>query len=125
MYAEYSCIYGISSAVPELLKGEQVTRFYDGLTILTFHGKEGRVFWFVIQKLDKKYYYPKCPRFDKRDAEVACERLESCKVWDGATFGDLWARREVYSMMVLEENVFQHWHFGRIVCLGDSMLKVS
>jgi FAD dependent monooxygenase len=125
MFAEYACVYGISSAVPELMVGEQVIRFYDGLTIIAFPGKGGRVFWFVLQKMDQKYIYPNVPRFTKLDAERVCQGLETSTVWREVTFGHVWASREVYSMTASEENVFPHWNFGRIVCLGDSMHKVS
>lgn len=122
---EYICVYGISSAVSGLKIGEQITCFYDGLTILTFHGKEGRIFWFVIRKASRKYSWPDIPRFTKADAEELCQGLQDKRIHKSVDFGQIWAHRETYSMTALEENVFEHWHFGRIVCFGDSMHKVS
>lgn len=124
MFAEYICVYGISSAIPGLVAGEQVTRFYNGLSILTFHGKGGRVFWFVLQKMDKKHYYPEVPHFTDIDAERLCLKLQDKEIWKGIFFSHIWARRKICSMVAVEENVFRHWHHGRIVCLGDSMHKV-
>jgi FAD dependent monooxygenase len=111
--------------VPGLLIGEQITCFYDGLTIITFHGKLGRIFWFVIRKMDRVYQYPDVPRFSTHDAEEVCEGFRQRRVWREVLFRHIWDRREVFSMTALEENVFSTWHFGRIVCFGDSMHKVS
>ncbi|MCJ1243270.1 hypothetical protein MMC30_000467 [Trapelia coarctata] len=125
MTVEYTCVYGISSAVSDLEIGEQITCFYDGLTILTFHGKKGRVYWFVIKKLDRKYIWPDIPRFSKLDAEELCQSLKSRKIHKSVDFSHIWANYESYSMTPLEENVFDHWHYGRVVCFGDSMHKMT
>ena len=125
MTVDFTCVYGISSAVSGLDIGEQITCFYDGMTILTLHGKRGRVFWFVIQKTDVKYFWPDVPRFTKADAEKLCTSLQHRKIHQAVQFGHIWAHRETYTMTALEENVFEHWNFGRVVCFGDSMHKVS
>lgn len=125
MNAEYACIYGISGPVPGLIAGEQITCFGTGKSVLTFHGKGGRVYWFVFKKLDRRYCYPDFPRFTKLDTEELGQSFYAAKVWGSVTFGEIWTRREMCSMTALEENVFQHWNFGRMVCLGDSMHPVS
>ncbi|KAL8689124.1 MAG: hypothetical protein Q9218_005136 [Villophora microphyllina] len=125
MFAEYVCVFGISAPVPQLAEGEAIACFYNGMTILTNHGKNGRVFWFVLQKMDRKHFYPNIPRFDDIDAEKICARLYDSKVWRKVTFQQIWDAREVHSIVPLEENVFDHWHYGRVVCLGDSMHKMT
>ncbi|KAI9728826.1 MAG: hypothetical protein M1834_007213 [Cirrosporium novae-zelandiae] len=75
--------------------------------------------------MEKKYRYPNVPRFAKEDAAKACHKLQNVKVWKDVVFGDIWARKEVCSMTALEENVFQTWYYGRIVCIGDSMHKMT
>lgn len=124
MSTEYACVFGISSAIPGLKLGEQVNAFYDGLTIVTIHGKDGRIFWFVIKKLSQKYRGLESVRFTTDAAAQLCEKLEGAHLWKRVTFGDVWGKREVVSMTALEENVFHTWNFDRMVCIGDSIHKV-
>lgn len=126
MCAEYSCLFGTSSAVPGLDKpGQQVNCWYDGTAIITLVGRKGRIIWFFVQKMDKKYYYPNVPRFTKEDAIAASQRHQDLQVWKGVTWGDIMARVEICSLTALVENLFRTWHFGRIVCFGDSMHQVG
>ena len=125
MFAEYACVFGLSSPVPGLEEGEAIACFYDGLTILTMHGKGARVFWFVLKKMEDKHVYPDIPRFDEVDAEKLCANIGGHKIIQGIKFEQIWNAREISSMVALEENVFECWHYNRIVCLGDSMHKVS
>ncbi|RJE24349.1 FAD binding domain protein [Aspergillus sclerotialis] len=125
MTVDYACVFGISSAVPGLETGDQVNAFYDGLTIVTIHGKNGRVFWFVIQKLDRTYTYPDTVRFSNADADRLCQKIANFPLIKDITFGHVWERKEVVSMTALEENIFNTWHCDRVVCLGDSIHKVS
>ncbi|KAJ5608614.1 hypothetical protein N7537_005233 [Penicillium hordei] len=122
---EFRCIFGISSPIKELIPGEQVNALFDGLTIITIHGKNGRVYWFVIQKLDKKYTYPNCPRYMTSDIEIAVEQLRSIVFYKDLNFGHLWETRETVSMTVLEENTFETWYHDRLVLLGDSAHKMT
>ncbi|PKX90478.1 FAD-dependent oxidoreductase [Aspergillus novofumigatus IBT 16806] len=125
MTVEYSCIFGISSPIPGLHAGHQVNAFFDRRTIVTIQGKGGRIYWFVIQKLQRKYIYPNSPRFTSSDAAAAAERLRDVLIYRDVTFGALWDRCETASMTALEENVFRTWHHGRMVLIGDSAHKMT
>nr|Q9C447.1 RecName: Full=FAD-dependent monooxygenase paxM; AltName: Full=Paxilline synthesis protein M [Penicillium paxilli]AAK11530.1 PaxM [Penicillium paxilli] len=122
---EFRCIFGISSAMPGLKLGEQVNALFDGLTIVTIHGKDGRIYWFVIQKLGKKYVYPDSPRYTSHETSIAAEEIRDVKFYENITFGELWDKRETSSMTALEENTFKVWHHGRCVLLGDSVHKMT
>ncbi|KAL5335611.1 hypothetical protein BJX70DRAFT_374615 [Aspergillus crustosus] len=122
---EYSCIFGISSAVTGLEVGEQVASMHDGFTIMTYQGLGGRVYWFVVEKLDRKYTYPHLPRFTQQDAANGCERLGDVWLRNTVHFRDVWANRETFAMTALEECVLRPWHSGRIVCIGDSIHKMT
>ncbi|CAG8894999.1 unnamed protein product [Penicillium egyptiacum] len=123
--AEFRCLFGISSPIKELIIGEQVNALFDGFTIITIHGKKGRVHWFVIQKLDKEYTYPNCPRYMAGDIEIAAEELRNVVFYKDIKFGQLWENRETVAMTVLEEHTFGTWHHGRLVLLGDSAHKMT
>ncbi|KAJ6131991.1 FAD/NAD(P)-binding domain-containing protein [Penicillium samsonianum] len=125
MTVEYSCIFGISAPIKGLIVGEQVNAFFDHLTIVTIHGKNGRVYWFLIQKLDRKYIYPECPRFTAKEIGPIVSHLKEIKFFKDITFGQLWDSRETASMTALEENVFDTWYHGRMVLMGDSVHKMT
>lgn len=124
MKAEYACIFGISSPIEGLKAGEQVNAFYDGLTIITIHGKGGRIFWFMIKKMEKKFTYPDRPRFPPEDVKRVVATIGQYRIWGNIYVKDLWDRKEVMSMTPLEENVFETWYYDRMVLLGDSVHKV-
>lgn len=122
---EYVCVFGISSAIPGLESGEHINRYGDKFCVMTFHGKYGRVFWFILYKLEKAYSYPNAPRYSPEDAARICEELASVYIFESICVRDLWETREVVSMTAAEEGFFDIWHFRRVVLLGDSIHKVS
>ncbi|GKZ39505.1 hypothetical protein AbraIFM66950_000452, partial [Aspergillus brasiliensis] len=122
---EYCCIFGISSCVPTLEIGDQINAFHDNLTLIIFIGKNKRAFWFVVKKLDRKYTYPDRPRFDDDYMARICEKLSNRHLTKDLTFGQVWSTRVVASVTALEENVFRTWFHGRIVCVGDSVHKMT
>ncbi|KAE8395023.1 hypothetical protein BDV23DRAFT_195282 [Aspergillus alliaceus] len=125
MRVEYACVFGISSPVVGLNPGDQVNAFYDRLTIITMHGKGGRVFWFVIKKMDKIYVYPDTVRFSNEDAIRTCQQIAHLQLMNDITFGHVWEKKEIASMTALEENIFHTWHADRLVCLGDKELRIT
>ncbi|KAL4911103.1 hypothetical protein BDW74DRAFT_172553 [Aspergillus multicolor] len=122
--AEYCCVFGISSAIPGLRSGEHGNVFGDGVTVLTFHG-ENRVYWFVVSKMNKKHTYPKIPRYGSKDAEELSRRFAAVRLAEGVCVRDLWENRRVASMTAMEEGLFEIWHFGRMVLLGDAVRKMT
>lgn len=124
MTVKYACVFGISNAVSDLVAGEQVATLNNGRSFLTFPGKNGRVYWFLMNKLDRKYSYSEVPRWSLEDAKRMAEQYVDDHIWNSVRFKDIWDKREVFGATNLEENVFKTWHWGRVVCLGDSMHKV-
>ncbi|KAJ6118338.1 FAD binding monooxygenase [Penicillium samsonianum] len=125
MTVSYACIFGISSEVPELKIGHLHLSVHNGKSFIIAPGIHGRQSWFVVLKLDNTYPYSSAPRFSPKDAASLCEQLTEMYVWGNIQFAQLWQRQEIYSMAPLEENIFRTWHFGRIVCIGDSMHKMT
>lgn len=120
---EFCCVFGISSSVTDLKPGEQITKMNSGYSILAVGARDKRAFWFVVKKLDRKYY-SHFPRFSSNDADIICEDMQSDILRSGITFSKLWERREFCSVTGLEEGLYRTCHFDRIVCLGDSTIKV-
>lgn len=125
MFAEYCCIYGISNPIKGMNKGEGDFVLNDLFSHLVVTSKGGRNYWFLFKKLDRKYYVPNIPRFTAEDTERLAVELGHTHIHPDVPFSKLWEERVCATMTPLEENVFRTWHFGRIVCLGDAMHKVS
>ncbi|KAL1859280.1 hypothetical protein Plec18170_002396 [Paecilomyces lecythidis] len=124
MKTEYACIFGISSPIDGLKPGEQVEAFYDGFTVITIHGKGGRLFWFMIKKMERKFTYPDRPRFPPEVVERIIASIGHYRLWGNIKVQDIWDRKEVGSMTPLEENVFSTWYYDRMALVGDSVHKV-
>ncbi|KAI1926143.1 hypothetical protein LOZ66_000622 [Ophidiomyces ophidiicola] len=105
--------------------GEQIVRCFKNLSFLIFPGKDGCIGWFVIQKLDRKYIYPTAPRLSHAEVREKAENLVDFPIWKGVRFGDIWMRTTGYSSTSLEENLFRTWHYGRAICVGDSISKLT
>ncbi|KAK2736194.1 hypothetical protein FQN57_000868 [Myotisia sp. PD_48] len=125
MTVEYACTFGISASVNGMSIGEQVTMIDDGICLLTFPGKLDRVYWFMMEKLDQKYSYGSAPRYSLENTVNRCDQLADRKAWKNDRFEEVWRKRVAFSKTALEENLFVRWHFGRIVCIGDSMHKLA
>jgi hypothetical protein len=126
MFAEYRCLYGISSAVPELEAKTQYRTFNKNYSFLVHVGKDGICFWFVFEKLDKIYRPPNMPRYnDDSDPDEFVKRFLHCRVSQKVAFGALWERRTATKLAALEEAQYRHWAYDRMVCLGDSIHKMT
>ncbi|EAW20753.1 putative FAD binding monooxygenase [Aspergillus fischeri NRRL 181] len=125
MSIEYACIFGASSTVPGLDERHLHSRVDNGTAFILVPGVNGRLSWFIIVKLDQKYQYGSAPRFSVKDAAAWGERLTDKYIWKDIKFEQVWQNRETVAMTALEENIFQNWSCGRIVCIGDSMHKMT
>lgn len=121
---EFCAVVGISSGVPNIQPGEQIIRLLDNRTIFVFGGKNALVGWIVIQKLDRKYFYPDRPRFTRDDAIETCKSFSDCEIWRNVKFHDVFVRQDSFAMVTLEEAILQEWHYRRVVCIADSVNKV-
>ena len=127
MTAEYSCLFGISSSVKGIHSGEAVITHGKDASILLIGGKNDRVFWFLFEKMDKIYDSSEIPRFDDDDAKAFVNRLGDICVKDKprVTARDLYNTRVSAKLVALEEAEFTRWSYGRLVCVGDSIHKMT
>jgi FAD dependent monooxygenase len=122
--ADYRVHVGLSTSVPGLSTGEQIIRSYDGFALFVFCGKDGEVGWFATEKLNRRYTYPERPGYTEEDAMAYCESLSDVNVWGDIKFGAVWKARTSFSHALVDEHVFSTWNYGRVVCVGDSVVKV-
>nr|ATJ44724.1 FAD dependent monooxygenase [Epichloe bromicola] len=121
---DYSCIYGMSLNVPQIIPGIQLSCLDDGVSIHLFTGKKSKLFWFVIIKTPQTSF-AKVKIDDTHTARCICEGLRTKKVSDTLFFEDVWSRCTIFKMTPLEEGVFKHWNYGRLACIGDAIRKMA
>ncbi len=127
MTAEFNCLFGISDPVDGLNEGDVDTTFDKGRNMLTITGKHGPVYWFYHEKLDKLYHVGArdFPRYSKADAENLALKNAWRHVNETVTLGDLWEKRVSYTLVPLEEALFNTWSWGRIATGGDNAHKMT
>lgn len=125
MTATYRGIYGVSKPTKGCDPGwwNQVLG-YDRSMLYT-NDKSGRVFWFLFDKMDKVYTVPNIPRFTQEDADALALSHLHTPISPTMKFADLWENRIQYALLPLEEAWYDHWTWGRFVCAGDSVHRVS
>lgn len=124
MSAEYKCMYGVSPATEGFSPGTFNSNVGRDMSFLWTVHKDGRVFWAVFQKLDKKYHMPNIPRFTEKDALALGEHCKSSYMTEKVKFRDLWENRMSHILIPLEEAFYKHWNWGRFACIGDVVHKV-
>ena len=91
--------------------------------VITGYG--GRVFWFLFEKLDKVYKLPNIPKFTEEDGRKLAEKRLGDLVTEDVKFGELWDRTTTYVTVPMEEGCFEHWHYRRMIVIGDAAHKVG
>jgi hypothetical protein len=121
-------MYGVSKPTKGLDRADDNGIFNQvvgrDLSFLHTNDKSGRIFWFIFEKMDKVYQYSNLPRFSDDDSVALAQRSMPVQMNDKITFGDIWENRLAYKLVPLEEALFRHWTWGRLVCIGDSIHKV-
>lgn len=125
--AEYTCIYGISEGIfaDGLVPGESHRTYAKDLSTLSFVGVEGKIFWFMFTKLDKRYFGKEIPRFNRQDCAEHFQKFNDMHMTDKVQFSIFWDKMVFANMLALEEMQIEHWTAGRFVVLGDAAHKVS
>ncbi|KAL3425892.1 FAD binding domain-containing protein [Phlyctema vagabunda] len=124
--AEYNCIFGFGTAVKApMVPGDGHRSYKKNYSSLTFVGKEGKLFWFLFSKLDKRYYGKDIPRYTKEDVEEGIKPFFDMHMTDNTTFDEVWENRTFANMVCVEESQFENWTADRFVCLGDAIHKMT
>ncbi|KAI4115029.1 MAG: hypothetical protein LQ345_004294 [Seirophora villosa] len=90
-----------------------------------FLTQPNHVYFFVFSKLAKQLQWPENRRWTDKDAEGVAEKVRHHPISDGLLFGELWRTRIRSQLVSVEEGIFDHWHFGRSVLVGDAAHKMT
>ncbi|OGM48097.1 monooxygenase [Aspergillus bombycis] len=125
MTSEYSCVFGISTAVKGLTPGSGHRTFGKDFSFLTLVGKEGRVYWFFFTKMDRVYSASEIPRFHQSSIDEHVAPYLQRPIRDTVPFAAVYERAITRTFLALEEAEYKHWAIDRWVCIGDSAHKMT
>lgn len=124
MTSEYNCVFGIATATPGLNPGDVHRTYVEGYSFLAVVGSEGRVWWFLFTKMSRKYSDSEIPRYNQKDIDEHVASYLSMPVTGSVLFSEIYKRAIFRNMLALEESLYKHWFYERMVCIGDSVHKV-
>ncbi|CUS13302.1 unnamed protein product [Tuber aestivum] len=123
--AEYCAVVGIASPHPGFEQDCSHVNHNHGRSSIIVTGYGGLNFWFLFEKLDKIYRVPNIPKLTEEDGRRLAEKRLGDLVTGDITFKELWDRTTTYVTVPLEEGCFEHWHYGRMIVIGDAVHKVT
>ncbi|KAG4432184.1 hypothetical protein IFR05_012329 [Cadophora sp. M221] len=124
--AEYNCFFGISSPIPTLIPGESHTSSSLAHSALLFVSAGSLPQWFFFSKMCRRYIGGRnIPRFTKTDMQAQIEQFSDFHFADNVTLKQLVDSSETVSYFPLEEANHEYWTYGRFVCVGDAIHKMT
>ncbi|KAH6989863.1 hypothetical protein EDB80DRAFT_881882 [Ilyonectria destructans] len=125
MLAEYRCLFGIASSVQLLETGDLDIGYDTDRSILMITVKNGRVYYFLFERLKALYRLGNIPHYSTAEAVAFATKHGDMCIRPGFKFSDLWHKTISFRLVALEEAAFKIWTCRRIVCLGDSIHKMT
>ncbi|RYP77149.1 hypothetical protein DL769_003494 [Monosporascus sp. CRB-8-3] len=121
----YRALVGVSKPIPGMggvRDMHWITHWGLSFLILT---QPDKIFFFVNWKMPQKLCWPSKAKWNDDDAEAAAATVAHLPVSDSVVFGELWKNKIRGHLLGLQEGIFDHWSFGRLVLAGDSAHKVT
>ncbi|KAJ2992880.1 hypothetical protein NUW58_g2021 [Xylaria curta] len=84
-----------------------------------------KIYFFVNWKMPQQSRWPTKAKWNNEEAEEAAASVLELPISDSAVFGELWRNKLRAHLIGLQEGTFEHWHFGRVALVGDSVHKVT
>ncbi|KAL9625673.1 MAG: hypothetical protein Q9204_007775 [Flavoplaca sp. TL-2023a] len=124
LQTSYCCLLGIAPT-PTGLGIRDMTCVHDHGFSFLFLSQPNQTYFFVFFKLPKQAKRSVNCRWTSEDADKAADSVASHPISDSLEFGELWRTRIRGQLVSVEEGIFKHWHFGRLVLAGDAAHKVD
>lgn len=127
MTAEYKCLFGISAPVSGLKVRDFEVTYTKDVSSMVIIGKGARVFWFLFGRLPHICRSNEIPQFSQSDLEHFAQQNLDLPILPHGTvrFRDIWENKERCNLVAVEEADYINWTWGRFVCLGDSIHKMT
>jgi FAD dependent monooxygenase len=116
----------MSRPVSSLTPGDTHTTTALDYSTLLFTPSSGSPQWFLFSKMPQRYVgKSNIPRFTNAEMESTIQKFSSCLAAPGITVGALMESANRVGYFSLEEANHAVWSFGRIVCVGDAIHKMT
>ncbi|KAK4184073.1 hypothetical protein QBC35DRAFT_68914 [Podospora australis] len=127
LFADHCAVFGIAYGIEQMRPGEYIELSHDlGRGGSASGDKGSKVFYFVEAALPERVRGDKIPRYEPEDLETFINKNADMVLRpgpNGLTMGDLFANSKNIKLVPIEQGKFNLWHYGRIVCAGDSVHK--
>ncbi|KAL6364307.1 hypothetical protein LRP88_02226 [Fusarium phalaenopsidis] len=121
----HTCVFGISNKPSCYGSRSQQMVLGQDHAYLVIAAPKDRVYWFLFDGLPETKYGRHIPKYSKADEEVLVGARRDDPVTEDLTFGDLYDKKIMSTLVPLEEYVFDRWHYKRIITIGDSAHKID
>ncbi|KAF6218597.1 hypothetical protein HO133_005948 [Letharia lupina] len=122
--SSYRCLVGAAPAIAGIGANESNMIQNQGVYMVIV-SQPGQTLFFVCIKEANVSHWPQRSHFTKEDAEKEAAKIADRPVTAHVLFGEIWMKRTRGYLTSLEDGVFEHWFFNRIVLVGDSAHKMS
>ncbi|KAK2672643.1 hypothetical protein RAB80_012722 [Fusarium oxysporum f. sp. vasinfectum] len=119
------CIFGISKRPSELGSRSQQMVIGEGHAYLIIAAPGDRTYWFLFDGLSETKFGKDISKYTKADEEGLVKGHRNDHITQDVTFGELYDRKIMSTLVPLEEYVFDRWHYKRIITIGDSAHKID
>lgn len=96
-----------------------------GHSYLVIAAPKNRTYWFLFDGLPETKYGKEISKYSKVDEEKLVKARRNDPMTEDLTFGDLYDRKIISTLVPLEEYVFERWHYKQVITIGDSAHKAS
>ncbi|KAL4999143.1 hypothetical protein BDV10DRAFT_193812 [Aspergillus recurvatus] len=124
VFSTYACLFGLSSAVPGLSPGLIGWNLGKRYSYVVGTGPDDRAYWFLAKNMGKTYHGAQIPRFSEEDKERIVQEHWNDRITSDLRMSDLYKAKQHLICTPLTEIVYQKWHFGRMIVLGDAAHKM-
>ncbi|KAF2137749.1 uncharacterized protein K452DRAFT_235327 [Aplosporella prunicola CBS 121167] len=124
LFTDWSALIGFSPTLPSMSNCNVSVTHYPGRSFLVL-GQKKYTFWFVFFRNSERLYWPHSPRWTQADAEKRAVECLECPISNTHVFGELWKQRVRAELVNVEEGLFKHMFFGRVVLSGDAVHKMT
>lgn len=118
----FTALFGISELNGEVLVGAHNT-VGEAQSVALIANRD-RGYYLMYHMLPRELRGADIPQFTAEQRESLAEKHAGDVLQGSFTFGDLYKKRVRSVLVPLQKYAFKRWHFGRIICLGDTMHKV-
>ncbi|KAJ3545296.1 hypothetical protein NM208_g2580 [Fusarium decemcellulare] len=119
------CIFGISNQPSGYGSRSQQMVTGQHHSYLVIAAPKSRTYWFLFDGLPETKYGKEVSKYTKADEEALVKARRDDPITEDLTFGDLYDKKLMSTLVPLEEYVFDRWHYKRIVTIGDSAHKID